>query len=78
VTHAVQAIFMGSCSEKHRQAWVLFWYGHSGITDNDLCHHGQEGSTIWWGCTMDSGTAVSASLRGSLVTDFKLLMACHL
>jgi hypothetical protein len=70
---AVQAIAMGSCSESHRQAWTLFWYERFGVSAA-----GQEGSIGWWGGTVDSGTAVSSSLRGSLVTDFKLLVACHL
>jgi hypothetical protein len=78
---AVQAITMGSCSESHLQAWALFWFEHSGVlaaADSQLRHHRQEGSAGWWGSTVDSGTAVLFSLRGTLVTDFKLLVACHL
>jgi hypothetical protein len=81
---AVHSVVMGNCSEEHRQDWVALWQAQSGVIvghdDESLLEHGQEGSVGWWGGDMDAGTAVSAgqTCRGSLESDFKLLVACHL
>ena len=76
---AVHSVVMGNCSEEHRRDWVALWQAQSGV-DQSLLEHGQEGSVGWWGGDMDAGTTVSAgqTCRGSLESDFKLLVACHL
>jgi hypothetical protein len=80
----VHSVVMGNCSEEHRRDWVALWQARSGVVvghdDESLLEHGQEGSMGWWGGDMDAGTTVSAgqTCRGSLKSDFKLLVACHL
>jgi len=77
---AVRTVTMGCCSEEHQETWATFWYGHCGVANESLLKHSQEGTDGWWGRTSFLGTVILAggSARGSLVTDFKLLVACHL
>jgi hypothetical protein len=76
---AVFKVAMGNCLEEHGRAWAGYWFSSSGVADDDdqsRLDHGQEGNFGWWGSVDNTG--LTARIRGSLASDFKLLVACHL
>ncbi len=79
VRTAVVQVAMGHCAEEHGRMWAGHWFASSSVAEDDdpsRLEHGQEGSFGWWGGVDDTGSA--ARIRGSLTSDFKLLVACHL
>jgi len=78
---AIFQVAMGNCSEEHGRTWAGYWFAATSCGDDDddpnRLHHGQEGSFSWWGGRGDD-TGSRALVRGSLASDFKLLVACHL
>ena len=80
VRAAVIQVAMGNCAEEHGRTWAGHWFASSGVDVDDdpsRLEHGQEGSFGWWG-GVDDDTGLSSGARGSLASDFKLLVACHL
>jgi len=80
VRAAVIQVAMGNCAEEHGRTWAGHWFASSGVDvdhDPSRLEHGQEGSFGWWG-GVDDDTGLSSAARGSLASDFKLLVACHL